>query len=291
MIMFKIFRGKAFVSNHQISGRDVIGNPASVVLFDAQFPAHEELSRIAKEEQAPMTAFIRPLAEQEYEYEIIFYTPAGESFGLCGHATLIAAYFLQKEFSKNNVVFVRSFEGVEHRIQSELNDDGVVRIVMPAFEPTSVSGSDYNKILGATGMNGNGRYDFYKCDEMHDMIIMADSASAVRKAMPQFDVLASELAKNNIRGLFITSRSAEDEADYEVRIFAPHLGISEDISCGSANCSLLPLWNKQLNAEAGKKYSILCPYNDNGKRYGGIELGSYHAGDKQIEIGGFVTEI
>lgn len=287
--MFKIFRGKAFVSPHQISGRDVIGNPASVVLFEGQFPEHDELSKIAKEEQAPMTAFIRQM--NEAEYEIIYYTPAGEAFGLCGHATLIAAYFLQTKYGKNNVVFIRTFDGQEHRINSEIKQDGAVKIQMPAFDPVAVSGSDYNKILSATGMNGNSRYDFYKCNEMHDMIIVADNSASIRKAAPQFDILAGELAKNNIRGLFITSRSAEAEADYEVRIFAPHLGIREDISCGSANCSLLPLWNKQLNAKPDKRYSILCPYNDNGNRYGGIELGSYNAGDKQIEIGGFVTEI
>lgn len=289
MDTFKIFRGKAFVSKHKISGRDVIGNPASIVLFESEFPAHEILSSIAIDEQAPMTAFIRPI--ESLQYEITYYTPAGEVFGLCGHATLIAAYFLEKLYQKNNVVFVRNFDGLQHMLHSRVKDDGIVKILMPAFEPVSVEASQYADVLKATGMNGNTNYSFYQCTELHDMIIMTDDTTVLRKAQPQFEQLANVLAEKNIRGLFITSQSAEAEADYEVRIFAPHLGIMEDISCGSANCSLLPLWNKQLNAVEDKRYSILCPYNDNGKKYGGIELGSYHAGDRKIEIGGSVTEI
>lgn len=287
MNTFSVFRGKAFVSKNKISGRDVIGNPASIVLFEGEFPDHEELSNIAKEEQAPMTAFIRKVADSMYE--ILYYTPAGESFGLCGHATLIAAYFLDKTYHENNVIFVRDFEGYHHEIKSSVSD-GLVKITMPAFEPESINGTDYTDILQATGMNGNSDYKFYKCNELHDMIIVASNTTTLREAQPKFNVLAELLAKQNIRGLFVTSQSAETEADYEVRIFAPHLGIKEDISCGSANCSLLPLWDKQLNA-ASSRYSILCPYNDNGKKYGGIELGSYNANQKEIRIGGSVSEI
>lgn len=287
MNTFKIFRGKAFVSKHKISGRDVIGNPASIVLFPTTFPDHEELSRIAKDEQAPMTAFIRRL--EAGRYEILFYTPAGESFGLCGHATLIAAYFLEKFYQENDVVFVRDFEGYHHEIKSHVQN-GLVKIIMPAFEPESINGTDYDEILEAAGMNGDGKYSFFRCNELHDMIIVTNNTTSLRQAEPKFNVLADLLAKQNIRGLFVTSQSTETEADYEVRIFAPHLGIKEDISCGSANCSLLPLWDRQLNA-VNNRYSILCPYNDNGKKYGGIELGSYNANRKEVRIGGSVSEI
>ena len=34
--------------------------------------------------------------------------------------------------------------------------------------------------------------------------------------------------------------------DYEVRIFFPHLGINEDLVCGSTNSCLAPYWNKIL---------------------------------------------
>ncbi|RYD57996.1 MAG: PhzF family phenazine biosynthesis protein [Sphingobacteriales bacterium] len=287
MNTFKIFRGKAFVSKEKISGRYVIGNPASIVLFPDVFPDHDELSKIATEEQAPMTAFIRK--KETGRYDIIYYTPAGESFGLCGHATLIAAYFLHKEYGQNNVVFTRDFDGLHHDIKSHVME-GLVKIVMPAFVPVSVQGVEYGEIVQATGMNENAAYSFYRCNELHDMIIVTDDTKALRAASPRFSELAGLLAKQNIRGLFVTSRSAETEADYEVRIFAPHLGIQEDISCGSANCSLLPLWDKQLNAE-NNRYSILCPYNDNGIKYGGIELGSYNANTNEVRIGGSVTEI
>jgi PhzF family phenazine biosynthesis protein len=161
---------------------------------------------------------------------------------------------------------------------------------MPAFEPESINGPDYNEILQAAGMNGDANYSFYRCNELHDMIIVTNNTTALRAAEPKFAVLAGLLAQQNIRGLFVTSQSSETEADYEVRIFAPHLGIKEDISCGSANCSLLPLWDRQLNA-VNNRYSILCPYNDNVKKYGGIELGSYNANRKEVRIGGSVSEI
>ena len=34
------------------------------------------------------------------------------------------------------------------------------------------------------------------------------------------------------------------------------IDIDEDISCGSANCSLLPLWSKLMNTSDDKEFTI-----------------------------------
>ena len=48
-------------------------------------------------------------------------------------------------------------------------------------------------------------------------------------------------------GVLITAQASDSE--FVSRTFFPNIGIPEDPVCGSANCSLIPLWSQRL----GKK--------------------------------------
>ena len=67
------------------------GNPAAVCLLDQWLP-DDLMQNIAGENNLSETAFI---VRRDIIYELRWFTPGGE-IGLCGHATLAAAYVLMR---------------------------------------------------------------------------------------------------------------------------------------------------------------------------------------------------
>ncbi|HAN37550.1 MAG TPA: hypothetical protein DCQ29_01490 [Chitinophagaceae bacterium] len=288
----KTFTGRAFVSSltdavHQ----KAVGNPAAVVVCEGSFPTYETMAAMAIANQMPMTAFLYHVTEEKFE--ICFYTPKGEPFVLCGHATIVAAWVLhQLHPSMKNFVFKRSATAIhvsDYFIPCCISDDGEVQITMKAYPPILMDGDCVNTVVEPAGIACNDVAATYFCKYLNDFIIELKSVVALRNAQPNFAILAKQLAVRKVRGLFLTARSSDVNADYEVRIFAPHYGINEDISCGSANCSLLPLWHRLLSNGGEKAYRILCPYNNSTIEYGGWEHGSYNPFQNTIKIGGLVA--
>ncbi|MBC7722317.1 MAG: PhzF family phenazine biosynthesis protein [Pedobacter sp.] len=284
----QVYRARAFTHNTNFNGKSVLGNPASVVFCNQMMPSKEEMSRIAVTEKAPMTAFLSQKLDNHFDIE--FYTPAGERFCLCGHATLVAAYFVYQQYGYDNVFFhklIRVNDNISEVIESNKVED-IFTIDMPAYKPNAAKNLKTDWF--ATIMGIENYKSVYFCHQLKDIIIMLHDTKALRKAKPLYHELAVILAADNIRGIFLTAKSTEVNIDYEVRIFAPHLGINEDISCGSANCSLLPLWHKYLGATNGDYFSILCPYDKASDFLGGVETGSYNETKKRIYIGGRISE-
>ncbi len=54
------------------------------------------------------------------------------------------------------------------------------------------------------------------------------------------------LATLSVRGVIVTSRSANPKFDFVSRFFAPGAGIDEDPVTGSAHCCLGNYWRKRL---------------------------------------------
>lgn len=286
--IINIVQGKAFIYPYAIDAQEVLGNPASIVFCNKQFPSKETMSKIAIEENTPMTAFV--LHKQNNIFDIEFYTPSGDTFSLCGHATIIASHFISEQYSFEEVIFLR--EGLPYQLSTTNikanNTHQFTLVTMPAFMPKSLAIHDASVYTNCLGIANNQVEAIYQCEELQDIIVVVSNAEILRNVEPIFPQLSTVLANNNIRGLFITALSSLPEIDYEVRIFAPHFDIDEDISCGSANCSLLPLWNKLLNAPNNKEFKILCPYNFSTNKMGGIEIGHFNAENNTINIGGMI---
>lgn len=285
-----ILQGRAFTHPETIETKEVLGNPASIVFCNKAFPTKDVMKQIAVFENAPMTAFV--LFKEHNVFSIEFYTPSGNEFGLCGHATLIASHFIYEQYGFENVIFER--EGLPsalHTTNTKVSGTKeFTQITMPAYMPIAKEIREATEYLSLLSISNNDLVSFYECTQLNDLIIVVNSSEALRDAHPNFEMLATKLAINNIRGLFITSTSALADIDYEVRIFAPHFGIDEDISCGSANCSLLPLWKQIGNAADEKQFKILCPYNIASGKMGGIEIGHFNKETNTINIGGIISE-
>ncbi|MFC1659774.1 PhzF family phenazine biosynthesis protein [Pseudomonadota bacterium] len=289
----KIYKGRAFTSKEKIEGKKVIGNPASIVVCSKEFPDQKEMGEIAIKEKQPMTAFVKQNKNGE-KFDIDYFAPNGTRFNLCGHATLVTAYFLNKLYGYQDLIFHlhhKTEELSSEFIQSSLLNNGIVRISIPSFIPDLATNEDcINNYTKAFNLDKKDVQNFYYCKELKDFIIVLMKKNKIRYVEPNLNLLSKTSKKHSIRGVFITSKSENKNIDYEIRIFAPHLGINEDISCCSANCSLLPLWSHILNIKNEKESQILCPYNTRNTGFGGLEFGYYDHKKSRIHIGGFVKE-
>lgn len=201
------------------------GNPAAVCIMDHWLPDHLLMS-IARENNLSETAFA---VEEGQGYGLRWFTPGGE-IDLCGHATLAAAYGIQR-FVKpegNRVAFeTRSGTLVVTK------KDQLFEMDFPAYELRRVEVTE--EMIQAIGVRPLEAY------VGRDLLCVLDSEEAVRSLKPNMDRLLS------LEGLLlqVTARGS-GEFDCVSRSFAPKLNVPEDPVCGSGHCHIFPYWAEKL---------------------------------------------
>jgi predicted PhzF superfamily epimerase YddE/YHI9 len=75
-----------------------------------------------------------------------------------------------------------------------------------------------------------------------DYLVEVESEAALRALAPDF----KRLAAVPVRGIIVTSKSADPRFDFVSRFFAPASGVDEDPVTGSAHCCLADFWRKRL---------------------------------------------
>ncbi|TKB95156.1 PhzF family phenazine biosynthesis protein [Pedobacter cryophilus] len=205
------------------------GNPAAVCVL-SNWLSDNLMQNIAAENNLAETAFV---VKDGHQFLIRWFTPTTE-VDLCGHATLAAAFVLEKYFHPE----ISQLEFYSHRsgilpvhyqngvFTLDFPTDVLVEIECP--QPlTQIFGSSIIQCL-------KGKTDYLLIFKNQEEVALAD---------PNFN----ELAKVNCRGVIISAPG--EEVDFVSRFFAPQVGVNEDPVTGSAHTTLIPYWSKQL----GKK--------------------------------------
>ena len=218
---FPLFHVDAFTE------RPFAGNPAAVCLL----PVWKEdtwLQAVAREMNLSETAF---LVKQPDHFDLRWFTPTAE-VDLCGHATLASAHILwqQSQTTDGEISFTtRSgiLKAVRHGDDIELDFP-----MMP--EETAEPPPGLLPALGASAK--------YVGKSPFGNLVELESEAALRGIAPDFKRLASV----PMRGVVVTSTSADPRFDFVSRFFAPAIGVEEDQVTGSAHCCLADFWRKRL---------------------------------------------
>lgn len=206
--------------------RPFAGNPAAVCLLDGPRDA-EWMQSMAVEMNLSETAFLH---RQNNDYELRWFTPRLE-IDLCGHATLAAAHVLWSEESASDPIRFHTRSGV----LTCTEDDGLIELdfpATPAEECQAPAG-----LIEALGVSPS-----FVGKSLFDRIIVVDSEQTVRSLTPDFN----RLLDIDMRGVIVTSTSADSQFDFVSRYFAPAAGVDEDPVTGSAHCCLAPFWSERL---------------------------------------------
>ncbi len=205
------------------------GNPAAVCLLDRERDA-AWMQNVGAEMNLSETAFLLPRSDG---WSLRWFTPTIE-VDLCGHATLASAHALWEErlLSSSDTARFHTRSG----LLTAKCSDGWIELDFPVTrEQASEPPAELLEALGVTAPRYVGRNKF-------DYIVEVASEEDVRRLRPNH----AKLRQIPVRGVIVTSRSANGEYDFVSRFFAPGSGVDEDPVTGSAHCCLTPYWAERL---------------------------------------------
>ncbi len=207
--------------------RAFAGNPAAVCILPSM-KADGWLQNVAREMNLSETAF---LVKQADHFNLRWFTPKVE-VDLCGHATLASVHILwQQEYATGDEIRFSTRSGIlkAARHGQDIELDFPLKPEAAAEAPPG--------LLQSLGISARyvGRNQF-------DYLVDVESEAILRGISPDF----KRLATVPVRGIIVTSRSADPAFDFVSRFFAPAAGIDEDPVTGSAHCCLGDFWRKRL---------------------------------------------
>ena len=215
--------------------RPFAGNPAAVCPLDAWLP-DATMQLIAAENNLAETAFFIPLAGQEADFHLRWFTPTFE-IDLCGHATLASAHVLWNErgFAKPEITFL-SKSGLL-RVRREA--DGRLVLDFPSRPPRPLVPAEHPEVLARA--LGSGAATPLAVLASRDLVVEFAHADEVLALKPDFVALIDL----GYIGLIATAPGT-GEVDFVSRFFAPEVGVPEDPVTGSAHSTLIPFWAAKL---------------------------------------------
>lgn len=206
------------------------GNPAGVCLME-EFPSDDILLKIAAENKHSQTAFLVKHENSNADFDLRWFTPITED-NLCGHATLAAAFVLNKQ---KEVLWPIRFHTRSGVLEVTKNGTAFV-MAFPKWIPKSCDVP--KKLLPALGLN---HAEVYKT---RDYLVVVKTCEQVRVLKPDLQVLKKLVS--GLGGVIVTAPGSDDGVDYVSRFFAPAAGIDEDPATGSIQCTLAPYWAGKL---------------------------------------------
>ena len=200
------------------------GNPAAICPLKEWLP-DETLQAIAAENNLAETAYF---VRNNGRFHLRWFTPACE-VDLCGHATLASAYVLFHELKEPGDTVRFETKSGELAVR---RDGHLLAMNFPSRPPQPI---DADSRL-APAMGGAPT----EILAARDYLIRYPSEADVRRLAPDMEAL-----KKIDRFAFIATAPGDD-CDFVSRFFAPAKGIPEDPVTGSAHCTLIPYWAKEL---------------------------------------------
>ncbi len=215
------------------------GNPAAVMPLKEWLP-EEMMQKIAMENNLAETAFFVPLYPGDSggaDYHIRWFTPALE-IDLCGHATVAAAFVIDKmlKTGEKKIVFSTERAGL---LQVEVQENWYL-LDFPSRMPEPI-------IAPALLYKALGIDDAAAVLLSRDYFVVLEDEEAVQHIKPDMTLLK----QLDGTGVIVTARG--EVADAVSRCFYPKAGIDEDPVTGSAHCNVVPYWSRQLG-----KTQLVC---------------------------------
>lgn len=224
-------KSRVFAQVDVFSATPYMGNPVAVVL-DGEGLSDTEMQRIATWTNLSETTFVLPPTNSDADYRLRIFTPGGE-LPFAGHPTLGSAHawlehggqprdadIIVQENLSGLVRVNRSATGLAFAAPPVDRDgpleDVLVKDVVRAF------GVDRDQIVAHQWVDNGPGWGVVQLPSAKDVLALEPDLSMIPDAMIGAIGMYPE----------------ESEYAYEMRTFAPRLGVPEDPVCGSMNASV-----------------------------------------------------
>jgi len=201
------------------------GNPAAVCPLE-RWLSDGTMQAIASENNLAETAFF---VRNGGSIDLRWFTPVCE-VDLCGHATLGSAHVVFEELQEPGDTL--RFQTKSGELAVRRQGGGLLAMNFPSRPPQRVEPDP--RVAVALGGKP------IEILAARDYLVRYGSAEEVRALSPDMEAL-----KKIDRFAFIVTAPGTD-CDFVSRFFAPAQGIPEDPVTGSAHCTLIPYWAKEL---------------------------------------------
>lgn len=287
----KRYKGTAFLPQHRIDDLDVIGNFAVVYfLEDDEDFDKDVMSELGLKENAPMTCFVKKRADGDFD--ISFWNLDGSQAFMCGHGSIITAGLLNRLHNINDIsiYFDKSHykKDVDNRLNMTVQDDGLVLMEAKMCNIEIIKKEDFTEemkqLMEFMSLKMKDLDEAFMGVELRDLTFVVKDPKKMRTMDIEFRKIAPVLDKMEIRNLCTTAISADENFDFETRVFCPHDNLDEDTACGSSNLSVAKYWGEKL----GKKdFRVLFPYHVgyDDKKAGGVQ--AIRLENDRVLVGGF----
>ena len=226
------------------SDRPCSGNGAAVVRLDE--PCSDAwMQRLAGSLKQSETAFLLPHSDG---WLLRWFTPSCE-VALCGHATLAALIALQ-HWQLLDASGSTTFQTRSGPLPVRLRDSlGELTLPSAPLEPEPLPGDLARLLASQLGCGSDG---FWRSNLGYSVVLLPAQAPLAGLAC-----IARELGSGEAPGLVLmqplppgsAASVAGHPADYQLRFFAPGLGIDEDPVTGSAHALIAPYWLNRLQRQ------------------------------------------
>jgi len=218
------------------TGRPFAGNPAAVCLLErAADPGW--MQAVGAEMNLSETAFVWPVADG---FGLRWFTPVTE-VDLCGHATLASAHVLWQHGGLRHDSAARFH--TRGGVLAARREDGHIVLDFPACPARPAVAPP--GLLESLGIPAR---EVFCCGSRY-LVEVADE-DTLRGLRPDFPALA----RVDLHGVMVTTRSSQPAYDFLSRYFAPAAGVDEDPVTGSAHCTLGPFWSSRLHKTELRAY-------------------------------------
>ena len=226
-------RKRNFAQVDVFSHTPYLGNPVAVVL-DADGLSDEAMQRLARWTNLSETTFVLSPTTAEADYRLRIFTPGGE-LPFAGHPTLGSAHAwlenggqpkvsgkLVQECGVGLVTLNQSEEG------SQLSFRAPATVKSGPIEPSILS-----TIINSLGVDESEVVAHQYVDNGPGWVcVQLASAARVLEVEPKFD------ADSDLMLGLLGAHPAGSESAFELRAFAPKIGVYEDPVTGSLNASV-----------------------------------------------------
>ena len=224
-------RSRPFTQVDVFSATPYLGNPVAVVL-DGTDVTDEEMQHLARWTNLSETTFVLPPTVPEADYRLRIFTPGGE-LPFAGHPTLGSA----RAWLDNGGTPRRARRIVQEcaaGLISVRRSEGILSFAAPPIIHSGALGEEYvDQIVAAFGIKRNRVL-------AHQWVDNGPGWAVIQLPTAE-EVVALEPDLSRIPAAMVGAIGAYPDGSahaFEMRTFAPRVGVAEDPVCGSMNASV-----------------------------------------------------
>ena len=224
-------RSRAFAQVDVFGSAPYLGNPVAVVL-DGEDLTAEDMQRVARWTNLSETTFVLPPTNPDADYRLRIFTPGGE-LPFAGHPTLGSAH----AWLENGGAPAASDRIVQEctagLVVVRRGTDGLSFAAPPMLRSGPVEDEYLDDITGALGIEREQVIAHQWVDNGPGWaVVQLPTADDVLDLQPDLSRIPTAMIGA------IGAHPDGSEYAYEMRTFAPGVGVAEDPVCGSMNASV-----------------------------------------------------